>query len=240
MTVKSSSNIFIWLSVIFVSTMLVLGILLLIKGGLVGRINTSAEDADINNPIDIRIIPFPKFVPNQKDDSLNIRFFAPEGMVEDEEVTKELGVYKVFKSKDARQVHPQSYIVISFSKKKADVPDLENFIFGTTLNLKTIFPDQKLTIGILHLNKEIVKKFEYMRIPYYANLFLIKTGINKPGYNCAVFSFETPDGFWAINWMAPKKILECNGKERSIFLSLIKFMVIEIYNPITNGLEIYM
>lgn len=240
MTIKNNSNVFNWLSAIFISAMLILGFLFL-KEKSVSRINTSLENIDISNSIKSMISPLPRFVPNQKDESWGIRFHTPSDMVEDEGAARENGVYKVYKSANTKKIHPGSVIAISFCKKNDSLPDLRNFVLGFTYNLKTLFSvGQKMTIGLLNLPKDVVKKFEDMAIPYEAILFITEAVANQPSYNTAIFFFETPDGFWLIMWSAPRKILERRGRERDIFLGLIKFMIIEIYHPDTKNLEIYM
>ena len=117
---------------------------------------------------------------------------------------------------------------------------MNGFILRNTQNLKKLFPNQEMTVGLLHLPEDVVKKFEDMVIPYQAILFLMDEGINRPVYSCAIFFFETPDGFWSINWTAARKILENEGRERDIFLGLIKFMMIGIQHPDTKTYEIHM
>lgn len=78
-----------------------------------------------------------------------------------------------------------------------------------------------------------------MGIPYETIMLLIDDYAGKPGYNCVIFSFETPDGYWSINWTAPRKILEREDKERDIFLRFIKFMGIGIMRS-EKAIEIHM
>jgi len=240
MVVKNNSNVFNWLLAIFISTIFILGHLFLSKEVFGDEINTSsANNTDIDSHVNIEVKPLPGFTPNENDDSMKIEFITPDGMVEDEEAARKNGIYKFYKSADITQVHSESVIAISFCKKKGNVQDLDSFILGNTQNLKEFFSNQKLTVGLLHLPMDVVKKFEVMGIPYQAITFLIDAGNNKPSHNCAMFYFETPDGFWSINWTAPREILEREGRERGIFLSLIKFTSIIIKRPDGN-VEVHM
>lgn len=233
MTNKGSTNIFNWLSGFFICSISILGFLIL-------KNNSSTEDyTEPDYSVDFRIAPFPGFLPNQKDDSLlRVSFFTPLGMVEDEVAERKSGVYKVFKSDGSKKVHDDSVIIVTFCKKKEVNSNLESFIFEFTKNLKDIFPDAQITFGLLHLHKQVVKKFEDMGMPRQGILFLIDNELKKPVYTSATFFFETPGGYWSIVWGGPRKILKRAGTERNIFLALIKYLTIEIING--NTLEVHM
>jgi hypothetical protein len=227
-----SKSIFKRFSVILISVILILEPPFLLKAAAGDEMDASLTgDIDINSHVNIEVKPLPGFTPKEKDDSMDIEFITPDGVVEDEETARENGIYKVYKSADTKQVHPESVISISFSKKKGRAIDLNGFILGNTQNLKKLFPNQELTVGLIHLPIDVVKKFEYMAIPYQAILFFIDEKDRQPGFNCAIFFFETPDGFWSINWNAPREILEREGREKGIFLSIIKFSMILIKRP---------
>jgi tetratricopeptide (TPR) repeat protein len=205
-----------------------------------GKAGSMFGKPKVDIPVDIQMVPLPGFIPNQQDDSRTILFNTPYGMVEDEAVARNMGIYRFYKSADGKKIHQKSVISISFSKKKDTTFDLQSFIVSNTMNMKKFFPGQEVTVGLLELPKDVVKKFEDMAIPYQAILFFIDEGVNQQGHNCAIFFFETPDGFWSINWTAPKKILEREGRERDIFLRLIKSMMIGVYRPDMKTYEIHM
>ena len=235
---KNNLNVFNYLTAVFISAILILSFLIL-KDKFEGRKNNLSENVKADVRIDTKVIPLPGFIPNQQDDSRILFFHVPYGMVEDEAMARSMGIYKFYKSADGKKVHPESVISISFSKKKGSVLDLRSFILRNTQNLKKLFPGQELTVGLSHLHKDVVKKFEDMAIPYQAILFFINARGNQSGHSCAIFFVETPAGFWSLNWTAPRKILERDGTERNIFLSFIKFMAIGIMQPDRN-LEIHM
>lgn len=237
---KNNSDIIIWFSIIFIGVMLFLAFLIL---------QTMFEKKDyglnknlgINKQISIESKWLPGFIPNQNDDSMKVSFYTPDGMFEDNEQARKSGVYKVYRSSDIKLVSPESVISISFTKKKNSNLGLKDFIFANTRNIKQIFPNQNMTIGIVHLQMDVVEKFENMGIPYQTILYNIDKGVYRSGLSCAIFFFETPDGFWSINWTAPMSILENEkGKERGIFLGMIKYMTMMIFNPNTKSAVIVM
>lgn len=237
---KQNSSIFSWSAIVFINLLLIFVYSVSLKEAFGNEINSSVStQTDIGSKDNIEVKPLPGFMPNEKDESMNIVFTTPDDMVEDEEAARKYGIYKLYKSADSKQVDPKSVIAISFSKKKGSILDLKSFILGNTLNIKKLFPNQELTVGMLQLPEDVIKKFEVMGIPYQAISFLIDAGNNKPSHNCAMFYFETPDGFWSINWTAPREILEREGRERGIFLSLIKFTSIIIKRPDGN-VEVHM
>ncbi len=241
MTVKNNFNVLSWLSVIFVGAMLILGIVLLLKQILLDKTNIlTARNTDSGSRLDIQQMPLPGFIPNQSDDSMDIHFTTPDGMVEDKAMAKSMGIYKVYRSADSKKVSPESFISISFCKKKDNKLGLKSFVVGNTRNIKKSFYGQEMTVGLLHLPGDVVKKFEDMGIPYQGMLFLVDTKSNQSICSCAIFFFETPAGFWSINWTAPKAMLMREGREKDIFLGLIKFMIIGISRPDTKTYEVHM
>jgi len=230
---KSSLNILNWLSVIFISLILIFSFLILKDK------STDKDNAEPGYSVNFSITQLPGFIPNQKDDSLlRVGIFTPLGMVEDEEAERESGAYKVFKPDGSEKVHPESVIIVNFCKKRDPDSNLGNFLIGFAKNLKNMFPDCQMKIDLLRLPREAVEKFEDMRIPYQAILFLIDKELKNPVYTSAIFSFETPGGYWSIIWGGPRKILKRRGLERDIFLSIIKYLTIEIIRGKT--LEVYM
>lgn len=230
---KSSLNILNWLSVIFISLILILSFLILKDR------STDKNNVEPNYSVNFSVTQLPGFMPNQEDNSLlRVRILTPFGMVEDEEAERKSGVYKVFKPDGSEKVHPESVIIVNFCKKTDPDSNLGSFLVGFAKNLKDVFPGCQMKIGLLRLQKDAVKKFEYMGIPYQAILFSIDKELKKPVYTSAIFSFETPGGYWSIIWGGPRKILKRRGLERDIFLSIIKYLTIEILRG--NTLEVYM
>lgn len=235
-------NTFNWLLAIFASTILIYGAVLLLKEVPLDKINLSMRKAaDNSGNINISAMPLPGFVPAQQDDSMDIHFPIPDSMSENEAIAKSLGVYKLYKSTDSRKVNPESIVSISFCKKKEFPIDLQSFIVGNSANMRKYFPGEKMEIGQLRLPADVVKKLEDMSIPYQAVLYLADNEKSSQRIcSCAIFYFETPGGFWSINWTAPREILVRKCKERDIFLGLIKFMTIGIARPDTKTYEIHM
>jgi len=224
--------------IIFIGLMLVLFFFLLQKI-FVNRDSSIINRTEINEEALINMMPIPGFIPNEKDERIEVNFLVPDDMIEDKEVAKKIGVYKIYKS-NSKKIDPQSFVSASFSKRKAGSQDLANFIYSIKLNLELHFPGQKMNINQLHLPKDVVEKFETMKIPYYAAMFLIDKGVNNSGYNCASFFFSIPSGYWLINWIAPRKILKHAGRERDMFLTIIKYLAISEFNPNTKNLTIIM
>lgn len=230
---KSSLNILNWLLVIFISLVLILSFLILKDK------STDKNNTEPNYSVDFNITQLPGFMPNQKDNSLlRVGIFTPLGMVEDEEAERKSGVYKVFKPDGSKKVHPDSFITVNFCKKRDPDSNLGSFLIEFAKNLKNMFPGCQMEIGLLRLQKDAVKKFDYMGIPYQAILFLIDKEPKNPVYTSAIFSFETSGGYWSIIWGGPRKILKRRGLERDIFLSIIKYLTIEIIRGDT--LEVHM
>ncbi len=236
---KNNHNIILWFSIIFIGVMLFLAHLIL-QTIFAKKDHSLNRNIEINKQIPIEMRYLPGFTLNQKDDSMKIEFFIPDGMVEDEDTAKRSGLHKLYRSADNKKVNPESVIAISFLKKKNRGFDLRKFVLTNTLNLIKAFPNQKPVIGLLTLQPDVVKKFEYIGIPYQGISYFIAGTVNHSAISCAIFYFETPDGFWSINWTAPKRLLERETRERNIFLGLIKFMMIGINNPNTKSYEIHM
>lgn len=176
-----------------------------------------------NKPIDVEVKQLPGFVPNEHDDSIEIVFNTPDGMVENEELAREYGIHKIYRAQDPSKAHPESIIGISFSKKKekSEITNLNLFVASNAFNMRKLFPDSELTVGLLTLPEEVVKKFKDLAIPYQATLLLLDTKDGRPLHTSAIFYFETPAGFWSINWTGSREILESEGKNRDLFLTLI-------------------
>lgn len=225
---KNNFDITFWLSIVLLGALAFCAYLIL-KPKPSYRPYISNKDTSINGQIDIEARGLPGFVRNQTDDSMKIIFHTPDGMFEDMEQARKNGVYKIYRSADSRIVDPRSVIAVSFAKKKNKKVDLNDFILMNTKNLQRMFPNQNMIVGIVHLEKNITGKFDNFAIPYQTMAFYIDRGLNWEEYNCAVFFFETPDGFWSVNWVAPRHILDNEkSKERGIFLGLIKYMSIMI------------
>lgn len=236
---KNNFDITFWVSITVIGVMLCCAFLLL-KPKFTNKTSLT-KDIGINNPVPIETRGLPGFIPNQVDDSVDVNFFTPTGMFEDVEQARKSGVYKMFRSADSRRVNPESVISISFAKKVNSNIDLGDFILVNSRNLKQMFPDQNMTIGIIHLEKKITEKFDFLGIPYQTIAFYIDGGLDRVGHDCAIFFFATPGGFWSINWTAPRKILNNErGRERGIFLSMIKYISMMILNPKTKNAIIVM
>lgn len=225
---KNSFDITFWLSIVLLGALAFCAYLIL-KPKPSHRSYTSNKGTPISGQMDIEARGLRGFVRNQTDDSMKINFHTPDGMFEDIEQAKKGGVYKIYRSADSRIVDPRSVIAISFAKKGNRKVDLNGFILMNAKNMQRMFPDQKMVVAIIHLDKEITGKFDNFAIPNQTIAFYIDSGYKQEGYNCAVFFFETPDGFWSVNWVAPRHILDNEkSKERGIFLGLIKYMSIII------------
>ncbi len=237
---KNNFDITFWVSIAMIGIMLFCAFLLL-KPKFTDKNKNFARSTGINNQVSIETRGLPGFIPNQTDDSVKVDFFTPDGMFEDVEQARKSGVYKMFRSADSRRVSPESVISISFAKKRNSKLGLNDFIFVNTRNLKQMFPNQNMTIGIIHLEREVTEKFDFLAMPYQTVALYIDDGFNRVGHNCAIFFFETPDGFWSINWTAPRRILNNEkGKERGIFLGMIKYISMMILNPKTKNAIIVM
>lgn len=240
MITKNNFDITYWFSIIFIGVLLFLPFLIL-KTMFAKKDYGLNRNVGINKQVPIESRPLPGFVPNQNDDSVKIDFYTPDGMVEDEDAARKIGAYKIYRSSNAKLVHPESVISVSFAKKKNNNLGLEGFILVNTRNIKRIFSDQNMIIGIVNLPNDVVEKFVTLGMPYQTILYNIDKEAGRLGLSCAIFFFETPDGFWSINWTAPKGILEYEqGKERGIFLGMIKYMTMMILNPNSKNALIVM
>lgn len=230
---KKSFDISFWFSILFIGAMLFFAqkVIFLTKES-----NSSGIMNIEQIPIEMKLLS--GSTPNQGDDSMQIGFLTPNGMVEDENIARKIGVYKFYRSAE-RKVNHESVIAISFLKKGSGGFNLREFILSNTQNLIRAFPNQKPTLGLITLNPEVVQKFEYIGMPYAVVSYFIK-GVADPDFSCAIFYFETPGGFWSINWTAPKRLLERETREKNIFLGLIKFMMIGVANPNTKSYEVHM
>ncbi|PIQ91124.1 MAG: hypothetical protein COV71_00875 [Candidatus Omnitrophica bacterium CG11_big_fil_rev_8_21_14_0_20_41_12] len=238
MMTKNNFDLTFWVLIALIGVMLFCAFLIL-KPKFTNKNNNFIKDTEINNQISIESRGLPGFKPNQTDDSMKINFHTPDGMFEDIEQARKDGVYKIYRSADSRVVDPRSVIAVSFAKKNNKKVDLNDFILMNTKNLQRMFPNQNMIVGIVHLEKNITGKFDSFAIPYQTMAFYIDRGLNREGYNCAVFFFETPDGFWSINWVAPRHILnDENSKERGIFLGMIKYMSIMIADKNSKDLVV--
>jgi len=228
--VKNKYDATFWLAITFVCVMLILA-------GLILRTIFDNQDfvlyriAGVDRGIPIEARGLPGFIPNQNDISREIKFITPPGTYDDVEGARKCGIYKLYKSSNPLLVSPKSIVAITFAAKQQKYGyGLEDFVLVNLRNLRLMFPGQPLKIGIVHLDREVIEKFETMRMPYYTVVFYFDKTDYWPAQSCAVFFFETPDGFWSIIWTAPKKILDNErGRERSIFLSLIKYMIMTIF-----------
>lgn len=219
------------LLIIFIGVMLIL-VFLILKTMFIKNNYVPTRNSEANQQVSVESKASPGFAPNQNDNMVKFEFITPTGMVEDSDLARRSGVYRIYKSSDSKLVSPESVVSISFTKNKNKALRLNDFILTNAQNLKQIFPDLEMAIGLIHLPKIVTEKFDSMDMPYSTILFNLTKGASGIGHSCAIFFLETPDGFWSINWTAPIKILQNEkGRERSIFLSVIAYTMFSMRNP---------
>lgn len=227
-----------WLSITFLCVMLFLAVLIL--GIIFGKQDSNLyRIAGVDRGIPTELRGLSGFIPNQSDVSMQVKFITPWGMFEDVKGAQKCGIYKLYRSSNPLLVSPKSIIAITFAKKQSNGYGLREFILVNIRDLRLMYPGQQLTIGIGHLPLNVVEKFETMRMPYYTAVFYFDKVADRPAQSCAIFFFETPDGIWSIIWTAPKKILENEkGRERGIFLGLIKYVIMTIFDPESKNITV--
>jgi len=226
--IKNKFDATFWLSMIFIGVMLILAFVIL-KTKLVQEDNCIYRIAGVNRGIPIELRGFSGFEPAQRDVSADVKFLKPRGIFDDVKGARKCGIYKLYKSSNPLLVSPKSIIAITFAKKLNKGYELKEFIWENIRNLRLMYPGQPLTIGIVNLPWDVIEKFEIIRMPYYTMAFHFHKTVDRPAQSCAVFFFETDDGVWSIIWTAPWKILDNEkGRERGIFLSMIKYFMMGI------------
>ena len=161
------------------------------------------------------IVKAPGFKPYETDTSITINFESPDGMFEDKQSAKDVGLYKIFLPKGETLDSSPMALTVNCQLKSTQLNNLDSFVKFNVDHFKSLYPNMK--VSIINLPKDVTAKMDSLNIPYYT--LLLKSNSNTDISDNLVMFFETQKGLWSITYIAPEKAI---NETRNIFLSFIK------------------